>query len=219
MAEVGSSSDNFSPSPALDPVQMNQIERVSANPEGAATPMPFRPGVKADFDRLYRATYQRIFATLTLILRNPAAAEDATQEAYLRAFQAWGHWKQDAPAEAWMYRIALNVAFTHRRRERLHEVGELLRRLGRPRQADPTEMVQADLVRELRALPPKQAAAIVLRHLHGFSNREIAAALNVPERTVASRLAAAKVRLRSRLGDRTQTELGNSLPSIVPLEE
>jgi DNA-directed RNA polymerase specialized sigma24 family protein len=44
-----------------------------------------------------------------LILRSPAAAEDATQEAFLRAYRAWKHWKQDAPAEGWMYRIALNV--------------------------------------------------------------------------------------------------------------
>ena len=180
---------------------------------------PYRPGVKEDFDRLYRSTYQRIFATLLLILRNHAAAEDATQEAYLRAFRAWRNWKRDAPAEAWLYRIALNVAFTHRRRERLHAVGEVLRRLGSPKAPDPTELEQTDLARELRKLPPKQAAAIVLRHLHGFSNREIARALGVPERTVASRLAAAKERLRSRLGERAQGEMGISSTSVVPLEE
>jgi len=58
-----------------------------------------------------------------------------------------------------------------------------------------------DLLRELRALPPKQSAAIVLRHLHGYTNREIAASLGVPERTIASRLAAARARLQSRLGE------------------
>ncbi len=180
---------------------------------------PYRPGLKEDFDRLYRSTYRRIFATLMLILRNPAAAEDATQEAYMRGFRAWGDWKQDAPAEAWMYRIALNVAFTHRRRDRLHEIGEVLRRLGRPNEPDPGELEQTDLIRALRSLPAKQAAAIVLRHLHGFTNREIAAALNVPERTVASRLAAAKQRLRSRLGDQSRLEMGISTTSTVPLEE
>lgn len=180
---------------------------------------PYRPGVKEDFDRLYRSTYQRVFATLMMILREPAAAEDAAQEAYVRAFGSWKHWKQDAPAEAWIYRIALNVAFTHRRRERLHEVGEVIRRLGRPKEPDPTEGAQSDLIRELRALPPKQAAALVLRHMHGFSNREIAAALKIPERTVASRLAAAKARLRARLGDRISAELGTSAASAVPLDE
>jgi RNA polymerase sigma-70 factor, ECF subfamily len=154
-----------------------------------------------------------------MILRNPAAAEDATQEGYLRAFKAWNGWKQEAPAEAWLYRIALNVAFTHRRRERLYEIGEVIRRLGRPREPDPTEAFQPDVLRELRALPPKQAAALVLRHLHGFTNREIAAAVGIPERTVASRLAAAKSRLRVRLDDRFDAEIGTSSLSTVPLNE
>ena len=182
-------------------------------------PAPYRPGDKADFDRLYRETYQRVYATLMVILGNPAAAEDAAQEAYLRAFRAWKSWKQDAPAQAWVFRIALNVAFTNRRRERLHEVGEVLRRLGRPKDPDPSEIVQTDLARELRALPPKQASALLLRHLHGFSNREIAATLGVPERTVASRLAAAKSRLQARLGDRIKRQMGTSGSSTVPLEE
>jgi RNA polymerase sigma-70 factor (ECF subfamily) len=160
-----------------------------------------------------------VFASLVLILRNPAAAEDAAQEGYLRAFKAWKSWKQEAPAEAWLYRIALNVAFTHRRRERLNEIGEVIRRLGRPREADPTEVVQPDLLRELRALPPKQAAALVLRHLHGFTNREIAAAVGIPERTVASRLAAAKSRLRARLGDQFEAGMGTSAASSVPIDE
>ncbi len=186
---------------------------------GRAPAARYRPGIKEDFDLLYKATYQRVYAALVVILRNPAAAEDATQEAFLRAFRSWQHWKQEAPAEAWIYRIALNVAFSHRRRERLFEVAELIRRLGRPKEPDPTAVVQTDLLRELRALPPKQSAALVLRHLHGFTNREIGAAMGIPERTVASRLAAAKTRLKARLGDRTEIELGTSTPSIVPMNE
>lgn len=56
------------------------------------------------------------------------------------------------------------------------------------------------LAEALRRLPPKDAALIVLRHHHGYSNREIAAALGAPESTVASRLAAAKRRLQAELG-------------------
>jgi RNA polymerase sigma-70 factor (ECF subfamily) len=179
----------------------------------------YRPGVKEDFDRLYRATYQRVFASLVLILRSPSAAEDAAQEGYLRAFKAWKGWKQEAPAEAWLYRIAMNVAFSHRRRERMFEIGEVIRRLGRPKETDPTEVMQPDLVRELRALPPKQAAALVLRHLHGFTNREIAAAVGIPERTVASRLAAAKAQLRARLGDSFEAGMGTSASSTVSFDK
>ena len=166
--------------------------------------LSYRPGDKDDFDNMYRATYPRIFATLVMILKDRPAAEDATQEAFLRAFRAWKSWKQDAPAEAWVHRIALNVAFTRRRREQFQEVGKLVFRLGRPEDPDPAASGHPDLRQELRALPPKQAAAIVLRYLHGYTNREIALSLGVPERTVASRLAAAKARLKVRLGDRIE---------------
>jgi hypothetical protein len=50
------------------------LDDVRAHSEAPAAVAPYGPGVKADFDRLYRATYQRNFAPLMLILRNPAAA-------------------------------------------------------------------------------------------------------------------------------------------------
>jgi RNA polymerase sigma-70 factor (ECF subfamily) len=135
------------------------------------------------------------------MLRDREAAEDCAQDAFERAFKAWKTWRPDAPAEAWLHRIAINVAINGQRRERLQEVGAVLRRIGRPAEsADPALVVErSDLLEALRKLPPKQAAAIVLRHYHGYSNREIGIALGVPERTVASRLAAARARLQQLL--------------------
>lgn len=158
----------------------------------------YRPGDAADFDRLYRDSYGRILRTLVGVLGDRAAAEDCTQDAFVRAYQAWGTWRGDAPAEAWLHRIALRVAISHRRHAKLGAVGELLRRVGRPREAAPVSdaVVQSDaLLGALRQLPPQQAAAIVLRHHHGYTSREIAAALGIPESTVASRLAHARQRL------------------------
>ena len=158
----------------------------------------YRAGDPADFDRLYRTSYPRLVGTLVGVLGDRAAAEDCVQDAFVRAYAAWPRWKPDAPAEAWLHRIALNVAVSYRRRMKLREVGELVRRLGRPGDApDPAEApAREELVAALRQLPPKQAAAIVLRHYHGYSNREIAIALGVPERTIASRLMAARRRLK-----------------------
>lgn len=164
-------------------------------------PSPFVAGSKEDFDRLYQETYQRIFRTLVAITGSPAAAEDCAQEAFLKAYQGWKDWKEDAPPQAWVHRIAINTALSYRRKQRLREVGEVLRRLGRPAEADPTEPdLGPDIVRELGRLPPKLAATIVLRHLHGYTNREIGTILAIPESTVASRLAEAKKTLRARLG-------------------
>lgn len=178
--------------------------RIDAQPDQEALGEPeYTPGSTADFERLYRRSYRKILITLIGMLGDPAAAEDCTQEAFTRAFKAWGTWRPGAPAEAWLHRIAINTAVSHWRRQRLREVGELVRRLGRPAPpVSPATIAEnTELGRALRKIPAKQAATIVLRHYHGYTNREIAAALGIPERTVASRLAAAKARLQVELAD------------------
>jgi len=170
---------------------------------GELTAETYQPGSAEDFDRLYRTAYPRVYRTLTAILADPGAAEDCAQDAFVQAFGAWKRWRPDAPAEAWVHRIAVNRAISYRRTARLRGVGEILRRLGRPvHSTDPSdEATRPDLLSALRSIPPKLAAAIVLRHYHGYTNRTIAHLLGIPERTVASRLAVAKARLRVMLKD------------------
>jgi RNA polymerase sigma-70 factor (ECF subfamily) len=142
------------------------------------------------------------------VLGDKAAAEDCAQDTFERAYKGWSSWRPDAPVEAWLHRIAINVAVSDRRRARIRQAGELVRRLGRPSPPpDPTALAErSDLIRALRKLPTKQAAALVLRHFHGYSNREIAASLGVPEQTVASRLAAARKQLQATLKDTREQE-------------
>jgi RNA polymerase sigma-70 factor, ECF subfamily len=178
----------------------------------------YEPGSVADFDRLYRSSYRRVLFTVYGVLGDHAAAEDCVQEAFAKAFKAWSRWKPDAPAEAWIHRIALNVAFSYRKRRRLAEVGELVRRLGTPSpDRDPGEVAEGrELFRALRQLSPDQAALIVLRHHHGYTNRDIAYALKTPESTIASRLAKAKARVRELLGRSDAEKAPRPLaPSVV----
>lgn len=172
-----------------------------AEPEKAEAER-YEPGSEADFERLYRNTYRRILGTLITLLRDKATAEDCAQETFERAYRNWKNWKPDAPVEAWLHRIAINVAISDRRHQRIRQAGEMVRRLGRPGQGpDPAVVAErSDLLAAMKKLPTKQAAALVLRHYHGYSNREIAAALGVPEQTVASRLAAARKHLQAVLG-------------------
>src|SRR5438067_9249600 len=158
----------------------------------------YEPGNEADFERLYQASYGKVLGTLTAMLGDRAAAEDCVQDAFEKAYKKWATWQPIAPAEAWVHRIAVNAAVSHQRKMKLREVGEVIRRIGRPGLApDPQVLAEnSDLAAALAKLPPKQAAVIVLRHYHGYTNRSIAQALGIPERTVASRLAVAKERLR-----------------------
>ena len=169
----------------------------------------YEPGSAADFDRLYRNTYPRLKRTVTAILGDAEAAEDCVQDAFVRAFRAWPKWKPVAPAEMWVHRIALNRAFSYRRSVPLREIGELLRRLGRPEpEPDPAGALEwSELKRALRKLPPKLAAAIVLRHYHGYSNRDIARMTGVSERMVGLRLNQARRRLRDALGSSIDPQL------------
>ena len=162
----------------------------------------YEPGSRDDFDRLYRDSYPKIYRTLVAVLGDPAAAEDCAQDAFVLAFRAWSRWRPDAPAEAWLHRIAINTAVSYQRKEDLRSIGVILRRLGRPGAGpDPAEVaLDRDLAAALRTLPPKLRAALVLRHYHGYNNREIAAAIGVSERTVNKRLRVAGERMRILLG-------------------
>ncbi len=135
------------------------------------------------------------------VLGDPAAAEDCTQEAFLLAYRAWGRWRPDAPAEAWLHRIAINVAISYQRKANLRSIGTILVRLGRPAAGpDPAQMaLDRDLNAALRRLSPKLRAALVLRHYHGYNNREIAAAIGRSERTVNKRLRIAAEKMRKLL--------------------
>ena len=181
----------------------------------------YSPGSREDFDRLYRSAYPRVYRTLTAILGDPAEAEDCAQDAFVKAFQAWKRWRPDAPAEAWVHRIAVNRAISYRRRARLRSVGELLRRLGRPAgSADPAHVAtRPDLLAALQSIPPKLAAAIVLRHYHGYNNREIAAALGVSERTIGTRLSQAAAALREVLGESAGPGFSLAGPAALSSEQ
>jgi RNA polymerase sigma-70 factor (ECF subfamily) len=156
-----------------------------------------------------------VFRTLSAILGSPQEAEDCAQDAFVQGFHAWKRWRPDAPAEAWIHRIAVNRAISYRRRAKLRTVSEVLRRLGRPGPGhDPADVAtQPDLLSALRTLPPKLAAAIVLRHYHGYNNREIATALGVSERTVGTRLRQAGEMLRARLAPDFSLDEPGAFPS------
>jgi RNA polymerase sigma factor (sigma-70 family) len=172
----------------------------------------YQAGSLHDFDRLYRDSHDRLLRTLVGILHDLPAAEDCVQEAFVRALRAWPRWRAEVPAEAWLHRIALTVALSHRRRERFQALSQTVRHFGRS--SEPTlpddGAWSSGLLAALRRIPPHDAAIIVLRFSHGYTNREIAVALGVAEDHILSRLAAAKDRLHAELARNTPTDEAES---------
>src|SRR5882762_4971107 len=140
------------------------IKDMATTGEARDPAITYQAGNESDFERLYLASYGKILGTLTAMLGDRAAAEDCAQDAFERAYKKWATWQPIAPAEAWVHRIAINAAVSYQRKMRLREVGEVIRRIGRPGLApDPQELVEhRDLATALPKLPFNEEAPIVL---------------------------------------------------------
>jgi RNA polymerase sigma-70 factor (ECF subfamily) len=129
-------------------------------------------------------------------------AEDAAQEAFIRAWQHLPNYRPRSPFRNWVYRIATNVALDVLRRERETVDVEPLSLVSSDE--SPEAMVErgerGEHVRQaVLALPPASRAVLVLREYEGLSYREIADTLDIPIGTVMSRLHYARNRLRESL--------------------
>ncbi len=129
-------------------------------------------------------------------------AEDAAQEAFIRAWLHLPKYRPQAPFRSWLYRIATNAALDMLRRERnTVDIDEVP--LATP--ADGPEATMAQVEREERVrqavmmLPDASRSVLVLREYEGLSYREIADVLDIPIGTVMSRLNYARNRLRAML--------------------
>ena len=161
-------------------------------------------------DRLFRAESGRAVATLIRVLGDFDLAEEAVQDAFARALEAWPVQGVPRNPGAWITTTARNAAIDRIRRAR--RLVEKTEQLGRDAAVDSTtgggwgeEMTQTDGIDDrLRliftcchpALAPEAQVALTLRTLGGLSTPEIARAFLVPEVTLAQRLVRAKRKIR-----------------------
>jgi len=150
--------------------------------------------VKPDpaFERLYEKEAQSVFSAVYLLCRDRAIAEDATQEAFTRAFERWDRLEGEPWAGGWVATTAMNVARRSLRR------GRLLRPTPRDH-LDPDERL--DLWIQVRGLSRRQQEVVVLHYRLGVPVNEIAQILGCQEGTVRTHLARAREVLRTALAE------------------
>ncbi|MBA3854609.1 MAG: hypothetical protein C0503_09345, partial [Gemmatimonas sp.] len=128
-----------------------------------------------------------------------AAAQDATQEVFVRFFQSAQRFRADARLSTYLYRAVANACVDElRRRRRFVFVGDMPEPLHPRRAASVGEDVE--LQRAIHALSPKLRMVVLLRYYDDLSYDEMADALGVSAGTVASRLSRAHAALAQRLG-------------------
>jgi RNA polymerase sigma-70 factor (ECF subfamily) len=156
----------------------------------------------ADFDAFYLRSRDRLAMQVAALTGDPAEALDHVQEAYVRAWSRWGHVAALDDPEAWVRRVAHNIAVSRWRRAR-----RLVLRPGATERAMEIDDEQQDVIAALRGLPVRHREAIVLHHLVGLSVEEVAGYLNAPSGTVKSWLSRGRAQLMAALSEPSIEEI------------
>jgi RNA polymerase sigma-70 factor, ECF subfamily len=155
------------------------------------------------FERLIVPHLDAAYDLARWLTRDTVAAQEAVQEAYLRAYRFFDSFHGE-DGRAWMLAIVRNTCFTLIGREppagRFEAFDEAIHAetqngLPAPEEAAITRETQALVHDAVAALPEEFREVIVLRELHGLSYKEIAAVTDAPIGTVMSRLARGRTAL------------------------
>jgi RNA polymerase sigma-70 factor (ECF subfamily) len=154
-----------------------------------------------------RERYPRLVGAVALVTGDAAAAEDAVQEAIVRAWERSERGEQIAALDGWVATVALNLSRSRLRRLRVE-------RLARPRLVAPPPVQpsgdRVDITRALAGLPRRQREVAVLRYVLDLSTEEIARQMRTSEGTVKSQLFKARGHLADALSLVEDTDEENS---------
>ena len=162
-------------------------------------------GDRNAFGELVRCHYQGVVLVVTRMCGDTGLAEDAAQEAFMRAWVNLPSYQPRGCLRNWLYRIAINAALDVLRRKPEETLDDEEVLMVPDQAASPeTALIEKERVALLRqamkSLPEASRSVLVLREYGGLTYQEIAGVLDVPVGTVMSRLNYARNRLREILG-------------------
>ncbi len=171
-----------------------------------------RRGDTAAFEGLVRRFYRAAYATALGVFNNPMDAEDACQDAFIRALERLDDCQPDRFG-GWLLQIVRNRARNLRDYERVRDGPDLevVAAASRERTDDASERsdLRARLETALETLTDAQREVVLLHDLEGWKHREIAEALGISEVMARQHLFVARRALRERLGRATWKEFIN----------
>jgi RNA polymerase sigma-70 factor (ECF subfamily) len=160
-----------------------------------------------NFEQLAERHRPEILAYLKRVLGDRHDAEDACQEALLRAYRAFPRLAPESNGRAWLYKIATHSAFNllkrRRRRDASNADVDLERLPARDTDFEQRERLRA-VSRAVETLPPKQRAALMQRQFQALSYAEIAEALGCSEAAARANVYQALRKIRQALPEETE---------------
>jgi RNA polymerase sigma-70 factor, ECF subfamily len=163
------------------------------------------------FEFLYRVHSRRVYRLCLRMVKNPATAEDLTQEAFLQLFRKIHTFRGESSFSSWLYRLTFNVVLMKLRKKRHTEIsidepadpsGEYskpLRELGGPDRRISGMLDHVNLGKAIDQLADGYREVFILHDVEGYEHREIAKILGFSIGNSKSQLFKARLRLRSLL--------------------
>ncbi len=156
---------------------------------------------EASFDALLSAERRRLYGIAYSILRDHAEAEDALQDAMLKAWRSWGSVRDESARRTWLVRLCVNHCINRRRGLRLLGARTSAQRDDAAPPDPRFEGRLVDLDRSYRKLSPKQRAAVFLHYHHGYSIDECAELMSCRAGSVRTHLARALTSMRKEMAN------------------
>jgi RNA polymerase sigma-70 factor (ECF subfamily) len=161
-----------------------------------------RAGDVRAFERLYREHVGRVYGLCLRMTRDPAMAEDCTQETFINAWKALERFETRSSLATWLHRIAVNVALAKRRKSSA-VVQSSTDDEDEPIETDwtlETPLEVNEIEAAIERLPEGARDVLVLHAIYGYSHVEAAEMLGVAEGTCKAQLHRARSLLREKLG-------------------
>jgi len=173
-------------------------------------------GNQSAYESLLKRYKDLVYSVMYKMVRNPQEAEDLTQEAFMKAFNALASFNEEFAFSTWLMKIATNncIDLLRRRKLKTMSIDEPVQykdekvQIELPdREATPEKKIltreRAQIINEaIESLPPRYKHVIVLRHKEEKSYEEIADILNLPLGTVKARIFRAREMLNQKLKDK-----------------
>jgi RNA polymerase sigma-70 factor (ECF subfamily) len=162
------------------------------------------PAASIDFQSLVAAHRGIILKVAATYCSHPEDRADLAQEIALQLWRAWPGYERERPFSTWMYRVALNVAITHLRRDgrrgEEEPLGDQHETLVGARDVDAEDRERLAIVQRAMQSLGRFDRALLLLHLEGCSHRESADVLGTTEGNIATRLGRIRQQLRRLAG-------------------
>jgi RNA polymerase sigma-70 factor (ECF subfamily) len=159
-----------------------------------------RKGDQHAFERLYREYSGRVYGLCLRMTRDPSAAEDCAQEAFINAWRALDRFEVRSSFSTWLHRIAVNVVLGKRRRSSFQaEASVESEELEQSEWSLDTPVEEREIEAAIAGLPEGARDVLVLSGIYGYSHGETAQMLGVAEGTCKAQLHRARKLLQERL--------------------